>query len=496
MTEPIPTASRPKSVWHNWITLAGAIIAAGALFSFLFLLALDVIGQARSNPYLGILTYLVAPAFLILGVLLVLAGAWHQYRHREQSPAARPHRLSIDLSRPGDRRTLAWFAVGGMGFALLSAVGSYQTFHYSESVQFCGEVCHTVMQPEFTAYQHGAHARVDCVECHVGAGASWYIKAKINGLHQVYGILRHNYPRPIPAPVTNMRPSRETCEQCHWPQKYTGDLDKTRSHYLTDDKSTPFTVRLLVKVGGGSPDHGPVGGIHWHMLTLNKVEYFATDPQRQAIPWVRVTAPDGHVTVYRADDFKGEPNPARIRRMDCMDCHNRPAHRYSTPDAAVDEALYLGRVDERLPGVKRTAVDLLTKPYPNQEAGKIALESGLRQHYPGKSLEGTIAAVQAIYRDNFFPEMKADWSHYPDNLGHLDSPGCFRCHDGKHLAVGNRQKMPATDCDTCHTILAQGAGADLARVAPAGLRFKHPSSNIEGTGLICSDCHNGKNQEN
>lgn len=486
-----------RSIWHNWISLAGVVLAASSLFAFLLLFALDLMRRDSGNPYLGILCYVVAPGFLFLGAAVFLFGAWHQRRRLARTQEAHPPRLTIDLSRPRDRRVLLWFSFGTVSFLLLTAVGSYQTYVYTESNQFCGEVCHTVMGPEYTAYHRSAHAKVACVECHVGSGATSFIKAKLNGTHQLYGVLSGRYSRPIPAPVMNMRPASETCEQCHWPEKYSGNIERTFTSFLADDKNTPYTVRLLVNVGGGSPAQGLVGGIHWHMNVSNKVEYYATDLQRQVIPWVRVTGQDGTVTVYRTPEFKGDPEPAKIRQMDCIDCHNRPAHRYASPNDAVDEAIYLGGIDAKLPSIKRTAVDLLTQPYSTQVEATAAIGKALGVRYAGASgLATTVAAVQAVFRGNFFPEMKADWSKYPDNIGHLDSAGCFRCHDAKHSVGGLGKRMPPTDCNSCHTILAQGSGAELATVAPAGLVFKHPSTDIDGLGLLCSDCHNGKNQGN
>jgi hypothetical protein len=182
--------------------------------------------------------------------------------------------------------------------------------------------------------------------------------------------------------------------------------------------------------------------------------------------------------------------------MDCIDCHNRPAHRFSSPNDAMDEAIYLGRVDKALPGIKRTAVDLLSQQYATKDQGETRIAAELVKKYGGAGpVDKTVAAVVAVYRSNFFPEMKADWSKYPENIGHLDNPGCFRCHDGKHVS-DNGRPMPATACDSCHVILAQGSGAELAQLAPEGLPFKHPSTDIDGLDLICSDCHNGKNQEN
>jgi hypothetical protein len=472
-------------------------VASGSLFAFLLLFALDLMGQAANNPYLGILTYIVAPGFLILGLALIVVGAWVQRRQQKAQPDRPLHHLAIDLSRPRDRRTLSWFVLGTMTFLLLTAIGSYQTYVYTESNQFCGEVCHAVMGPEFSVYHRSPHARVACVECHVGSGAANFVLAKVNGVHQLADVVTNRIPRPIATPVHNLRPARDTCEQCHWPEKYTGSIERVFNHYMPDDGNTAYSVRMLVHVGGGSSATGPVTGIHWHVSSGNKVEYFASDEQRQVIPWIRVTDPKGNVTVYRTGDFKGEPDPAQIRTMDCIDCHNRPSHRYLSPNEAVDEAMYAGDIDPKLPAIRRTAVELLTKDYPTQAAAAAALEAGLAQHYgsaPG--LGRAVAAVQTIYRDNIFPEMKVDWSKHPDNIGHLNAPGCFRCHDDKHAAVGDGHKMLATDCATCHTILTQGSGIALNKLVPTGEAFVHPSGDIGGLGLICSDCHNGKIQEN
>lgn len=490
-------ASPRRSIWRNWITLAGIIVAAGSFFAFLFLFAIDQFGPGQHNPYLGILSYLVAPGFLFLGLGLVLAGAWWQRRHFHRNPEAPAPRLAIDLNRRSDRLTLFWFGLGTITFLLCTALGSYQTYHYTESVQFCGQVCHDVMKPEFVTYQRGAHARVACVECHIGSGATWYVKSKLSGAYQVYSVLFNKYSRPIPTPVHNLRPAQETCAHCHWPEKFSGSLDRTYNRFLMDDANTPYTVRLLLHVGGGASAHGPVGGIHWHMNVANKVEYYATDPQRQEIPWVRVTNKDGHATVYRTPKYTEEPDPKQIRTMDCIDCHNRPAHQFNSPNDAVDESLYLDRIDPQIPGVKRTVVELLTKTYKDSAEAAQTIEASLRQKYAGQArLDGLVKEALNIYEHNFFPEMKADWSSYPDNRGHKNTAGCFRCHDNNHIAVGTEQtvkKMPASDCNACHTILAQGSGTELTKLSAEGQIFKHPEGPYED--MLCNDCHNGKVME-
>ena len=484
----------PRSIWRNWITLAGVVLACSAFFAFLFLLGIDLFRAGESNPYLGILSYLVAPAFLFLGLVLVLGGAWWQRRQFTRNPDAPAPTLAIDLNRPRDRRLLLWSGLGTITFLLCTAFGSYQTYHYTESVQFCGQVCHTVMEPEFVTYQRGAHARVACVECHIGSGATWYVKSKLSGAYQVYSTMFAKYSRPIPTPVHNLRPAQATCEQCHWPEKFVGNLDRTYNRFLMDDENTAYSVRLLLHVGGGAPAHGPVGGIHWHMNVANRVEYYAPDPQRQTIPWVRVTNKEGRSTTYRTPDFQGDPDPGQVRTMDCIDCHNRPAHQFKSPNDAVDEALYLDRIDLTLPAIKRTAVELLTGKYATSEEAVAAIAAGMRRKYPQHpGTEKAIDELVTIYEHNFFPEMKSDWSAYPDNQSHKDWAGCFRCHDNNHFAATPEQKIPASDCNACHTLVAQGSGAELNNLSATGLPFKHPEGPYED--MLCNDCHNGRVQE-
>jgi nitrate/TMAO reductase-like tetraheme cytochrome c subunit len=413
-----------------------------------------------------------------------------------QPGVSRRSLLAIDLSQPRHRRYLTGFIAGAAIFLLLTAFGSYQTYHFTESVTFCGETCHTVMQPEFTTYHHGSHARVSCAECHIGSGASWYVKSKISGAYQVYATTFNKYERPIKTPIRNLRPAQETCERCHWPEKFTGSLDRSYVHYLSDKKNTPFTVRLSLRVGGGQPGNGFFGGIHWHMNVANKVEYYASDPQRQVIPWIRMTsATTGEVRVFRAKDFPGEPPAGAIRVMDCMDCHNRPAHAYQTPNQAVETDMALGKISTSLPYVKKTAVEALTKDYPDTDHAFEGIATALRQKYQtAESVAPAIAAVQHVYQEDFFPKMKADWRTYPNNIGHKDWPGCFRCHDNQHRTADGVVAVRSSDCTACHSLLAQGRGEELSRVAPQGVEFKHPGGDLDPD-TLCSDCHNGSIQK-
>jgi nitrate/TMAO reductase-like tetraheme cytochrome c subunit len=483
-----PASPRRPSAFRNWLSLTGLVVAVGSVFSFFLLLLLDSLAHF-ANPYVGILTYLVAPAFLVLGLFLALLGAFLRHRQILKTSGPLPP-LRIDLTRPRDRRLLGFFLAGSVLFLLISALGSYQTYHFTESVQFCGQACHGVMQPEYVTYRNGPHARVACAECHIGKGASWYVRSKLSGTYQVYATMADKYPRPIPGTIKNLRPAQETCEECHWPKKFVGNLEHTFNSYLSDETNTPFTVRMLLNVGGGDPTHGPVGGIHWHMNVGNKIEYLASDEARQKIPYVRVTElSQGIVTEFRTPRFTNTVDEAALRRMDCMDCHNRPAHRYQTPNAAVNLAILLTNIDRGLPFIKSNAVYVLTQSYTNGTQALQSIATTLSQDYPNDlRIRLAIGAVQQIYTNNFFPEMKASWKTYPDNIGHKDWPGCFRCHDGLHKTADGKRSIKANDCNACHTILAQGNGAELDQLTPKGQKFKHPGDEVEGG---CNDCHTG-----
>lgn len=481
-------SARKPSLWRNWLTLAGGVVALGSFFAFVLLFVIDMLA-AYSNPYMGILAYVIAPGFLFLGMAMAVAGIWWERRQARKIGVTIPSLLAVDLSRPKDRRKLWVFGLGSVIFLLATAIGSYQTYHVAESVQFCGQACHGPMKPEFVAYQASPHARVSCVQCHVGGGAEAFVRAKMNGVHQLIAVFTDDYHRPIKTPIRNLRPARETCEQCHWPQKFSGNIDRIYQSYLADETNTPYAVRLSLLVGGADPEYGPVGGIHWHVSQENKIEYIATDERRQVIPWVRVTDPQGKVTEYRTPKFTNDVSGYEIRTMDCMDCHNRPAHQYASPNDAVNFAMSIGKIDPGIPWVKSNVVALLAEEYETEDEALEKIADGLEEIYAQQpKLDQLVAEVQNIYKKNFFPEMKVNWEAYPVNTGHKDWPGCFRCHDDRHFAAESKRTIPASGCQSCHTILAQGQGAELDQINPQGQEFQHPGDPIDGA---CNDCHTG-----
>lgn len=486
-SNPTEQPATQQSFFRNWISLSGLTLMVASIFSFVLLFVLDSFSQF-SNPYVGVLTYLIAPTFLVLGFFVFVIGAILWRRRVAKTNGLTP--IRIDFSKPKDRRLLFGFIAASVVFLLATAVGSYHSYHYTESVQFCGQACHGVMKPEFVSYQHSPHARVACAECHIGKGAGWYVRSKLSGSYQVYATIAKKFPRPIPTPVKNLRPAQETCEECHWPKKFVGEVERTFNYFLTDKDNTPFSIRMLIKVGGGDSTHGPVGGIHWHMNVGNKIEYIAVDDARQKIPWVRMTDPQGVVREFRDAAYTNDLKQFPVRKMDCMDCHNRPAHRYQTPETAVNVALALGKIDRALPFIKTNAIDVLVKPYKSESEALQAIATTLISRYSdAPNVRSAIDAVQQIYQDNFFPEMKANWRAYPDNIGHKDWPGCFRCHDGKHVTTDRTLSIKFKDCEACHTILSQGSGKELEQLT-FGQKFKHPEEEYDPA-YMCTDCHTG-----
>lgn len=484
-----PTAT-PRSHYNNWISAIGAVLAIGALFSFALLVWMDLTGEGQ-NPYLGIFTYIVAPGFLIGGLGIMAFGAWAQRRWLIKHGATMPDRWRLDFSNPRQRRAVVLFGLGGLVFLLLSAFGSYQSYHYAESNEFCGLVCHTAMRPEFETYHRGAHARVACVECHVGSGAAGFVQAKLNGTRQLISFTLDNYQRPIPTPIHNQLTAAETCEKCHWPEKFHGNVELTYDHFLSNRRNDAYTVRMLMHVNQGRPGDAPAG-IHWHASKDHSVEYYATDEKRQEIAWMRVTDKKaGTSKVFRTAEFTGNPPAEALRTMDCLDCHNRPAHGFPTANEAIEKALARGELKTTLPSIKRVAAQaLLQEQITTAAAAPQLIEAFLKEKFKDHAdLPGTIAAVQQIHGEIIFPERKADWRVYPNNIGHKDWAGCFRCHGGSHKDAQG-QGLRANDCNSCHTILAQGKGAELATLTATGLEFKHPSGAYDEE-LKCYDCHNG-----
>ena len=451
----------------NWMTQIGATLVTGSTLLLFVLMGLGLSGTIDS-AYLGIVTFMILPGFFIVGLLTIPIGAWLNRRRIRKygAPAAETGQLPVlDFNNPKVRSVAETVAVLTVVNLLIMGVVSYKGVVYTESVEFCGKVCHTVMEPEFTAYSDSPHSRVACVECHIGPGADWFARSKLSGLRQVVAVTLNTYSRPIPTPVKELRPSTETCEECHWPARFTGDRIRVIPKYQEDEVNTLVHTVLLMHIGGG---HGAGHGIHsWHIDPSRTTKYLAKDEQRQDIAVVRVKNPDGTETEFRQTGLEmtdEEIEKGEWRTMDCIDCHNRPTHIYYSPAKALDRKMADGAIDVTLPYIKRTAVEALTAA--TGEAGKAADLEQIAAHvrdfytkdYPDlaaekkDAIEAAIGELQSIYQRNVFPEMKVSWGSYPNNLGHEEFPGCFRCHGGDHES---KEGTPiSNDCELCHATLA------------------------------------------
>ncbi|MEW5765216.1 MAG: NapC/NirT family cytochrome c [Acidobacteriota bacterium] len=489
---------RTRALYHNTVSYFGGLVVAASLVLIVFALILEF-SLGHPSPYLGIFTYMVFPSIFGAGALLFLFGMRRESLRRRRSDSLdEPPYPKLDLNDPVHRRRFAVSMVGGTLGAILLGFISYNAFLFSESVTFCGRICHTIMEPEYTAYQHSPHARVRCVECHVGSGASWYVKSKLSGVRQVFAAALKTYERPIPVPIQNLRPARETCEECHWPQKFYGAQLVQNPHFRYDEKNTPEQVSLLLKTGGGDPKLGAQAGIHWHMILANTVSFATDDPRQQVIPWVHVRRHDGSEETYVSLDAE-EPAEALALKprhtVDCIDCHNRPTHIYPAPETAVDQALASGLMSPDLPWIKKVAVDALVREYPDREAAHAGLRKEIaafyETNYPGVDREKIRAAqeaVEAIYDRSVFPAMKVNWTTYADNIGHRNWPGCFRCHDGRHVARSG--KAISMDCTLCHTLPQRGPRTPLGTLMPVSDAGWHPWE-LRGkhAQILCNRCH-------
>ncbi len=453
----------PVSYFRNPITIGGAILTTISALLFIAFMALDTMG-VQTNHYLGIVFVVLIPGLFIAGLLVMPVGIWRERRRiqRGLAPSLKwwPR---IDLNSRRVRVIAFAIVVLTPVNVLIVSVAGYKAVEVSDSVVFCGATCHTVMQPEYTAYQKGPHARVRCVECHIGEGAGWFVKAKISGARQVLAVIRGTYSRPINSPVHNLRPAGDTCEACHWPAKFHGDKVETIYDYAEDEANTESVTTLRLRIGGRDGG-GKSAGIHWHVAPENAIEYVALDEKRQNIAWVRQTTPEGGVVEYRAEGVT-DADLARAterRKMDCIDCHNRPSHIFArSVERGVNSVLSGGGAPKDLPFLKREAVAALKIDHASQEEAGVAIEKALtdfyQKQYPDTwtsrkaDIAQAIQGMKDLYNRNIFPAMKVTWGFHPDNRGHMEFPGCFRCHDDSHKSKDG--KVIRQDCDLCHEVL-------------------------------------------
>ena len=491
----------------NWTSIIGAAISLITLFMIIFLFVVSTIFN-QGGSYIGLVTYIILPAFLIAGLLLIPIGMMRNRKRVAKGEGSSDNSLPfIDLNNPKHRNASFVFIIGTTLFLFISALGSYEAFHYTESVEFCGTTCHNIMIPEFTAYQNSPHARVKCAECHVGEGADWYMRSKLSGLRQVYKTIIGDVPRPISTPIHNLRPARDICEKCHWPQKFYARSIRMERHYLRDEENSEWDINLEMKVGPKFSAAGLEEGIHWHINPNVKIEFVAADNARQNIPWVKYTNIEtGEETIFKSDesDISNDSlHSLEVRKVDCIDCHNRPSHKFRAPEFFINNAITAGLISKELPEIKSIAVEVCAEEYTSTDSALVQIENMIfefyEENYPdifvenNEALISSISAIQESFSKNIFPEMKVRWDKYPINIGHIKTNGCFRCHDDNHIADNGR--VISMDCNLCHLINSQGSPDNLVKTSIGeSLEFLHPDDDVEKEDWedsLCSECHEG-----
>ena len=448
------------SITHNVISLTGTALALASLILILSLFTMEQFGF-QGGPYLGILTYLILPLIFVTGLILIPVGAVLWRRKMRRRPGGEGTSLFpvFDLNKPHTRNWMLVFIGATTVNIIILATATYKGVDMMESVEFCGLACHSVMQPEHTAHARSPHSRVACADCHIGPGANWFVKSKLDGAWQVVSVALDLYPRPVPTPLHDLRPARDTCEQCHWPTKFVGDRLREIKHYREDEANTELTTALLLRVGGTNGRKS--SGIHWHVDPGVEIRY-RSDETREDIYEVEFTNGDGIVTNYA--DRRAPEDGGVWRTMDCVDCHNRPSHIYKPAASEVDRVISEGRVDRALPFVKREGLRIIDAEYASHDEARTVIAAELQQfyadNYPDLAVERADAistAAEALgdaYSVNVFPNMQVWWDTYPNHIGHEQSAGCFRCHT-RSMRTEDRVQI-SNDCDTCHVVLAEG----------------------------------------
>jgi nitrate/TMAO reductase-like tetraheme cytochrome c subunit len=467
------SSSRKLALWmrpavflgQNKLSLTGAILTTSSAVTLVFFWIFELLKERPLPPYAGILLFLILPGIFVFGLAMIPAGMFLERRSRKSKGELPSIYPELNFKTPGVRRSAIVVGVlTAVNVGILGAA-SYRGVEFMDSADFCGKVCHSVMAPEYAAYQDSPHSRVACVSCHIGPGASWFVQSKLSGTRQVFAVTFKTYSRPIPSPVHELRPARETCEQCHWPEKFHGDKFVVKTRFSDDEANTRLTTVIVLRVGGKSA--AGVTGIHGrHLDAGSRIQYVSIDGRRQVIPTVSYLDDSGKKVDYVSADVKATPEQlakGEHRSMDCLDCHNRPSHAFQLPERGVDAAMAEGKISPTLPFVKKKAVEFLRVEYPDRETAKRKIGESLTDYYQKTYpevyrqhralVEAAVSQVQAIYLRNVFPEMKLTWGTHPNQIGHEDFLGCFRCHDGNHKTADGKEI--SQDCDSCHAILAQ-----------------------------------------
>jgi hypothetical protein len=462
-----------RVIFRRPAALVGAAVFA-LLFPILVLYILIDLQGGIENPYFSLFISLVLGPIALVALGLVVFGLVQARSTVAQEPytyeffkeqLTNPQR-SMAIRRLVYTSTLLMAAV-----LLFLGIVTYSGHRFTDSSQFCGNFCHTVMAPEFITYKNSPHSQVPCVACHIGKDAQGAAKAKFSGMKQLYATLFNTHERPLQTPLDNLRPTRQICEECHRPEKFHGHKLYFIDSILPDEANSHVQTALIMKIGSGGYLGRSAHGIHWHISEKHQLFYETAGREGREITRVVLQDAAGIRTVYHNT---GKPGPQKTttgatkRLMDCVDCHNRPTHVFLSPDAALDQKIIAGQIPAELPFIKREARTAVTRKYSDPETARRFIAIELRRwyaaHYPELAtsrnglVDQAIAGAQQAYAENVFPEMNLHWQTYQSFIGHQNETGCFRCHNDAFVSEDG--KVISQDCDLCHLVLAEKVPAE------------------------------------
>jgi len=464
------------------LSILGAVIVTTAVGCDVMLI-LGELFIFESNPYIGIVAYVLFPGMAATGLVLIPIGMFLVTRKSHRDPVGKI------IRRARSKHVFQFIlTLTLINFVIFAFVG-YRSVHFMESAEFCGVTCHQVMSPEYTVYQQSHHSGVACVECHVGPGVGWLIKSKLDGTRQLAGVVLNNYSKPIQTPVHNLRPAEHICGECHSKESYLGHRVKISAYYESDEQNTRSFSIVNLRLGEPSHDGEGMNGIHWHNNEDHEIRFWSSDHKRENVVRVELVQKDGQTKVWTRQESESEPHGDEDdsgagsgsgvhsevlsevaddhlveRVMDCIDCHNRPAHVFLPPDRALNDLLSDGSISFDIPWIRSLAYEVLTKEYETDEeamAGIAKLPELYRERHAeswdahADEFDEIVTILQGLHELYIYPEMKIKWNTYPSRIGHptAHTSACFRCHGG--LLVDVEGKQITNDCSACHYVLAE-----------------------------------------
>lgn len=449
------------------ISLIGGVVVAIVLPVLLLSIFVDILGIVE-NPYFSFLIYLVIGPIFIVGLLMLIGGTLfgddkdnigHQVVEYFEEELKRPGRFSRI------RKLILLTSLTTVVTLVVVSIISFAGLQYTDTIAFCGQFCHRVMEPEYVTYKNSPHSQVSCVECHIGAGSKWSTKSKFSGVRQLVAVLRDSYSRPIPTPIKALRPERSICESCHRPEVFHGQKLYISDKFLSDEENTHLQTVMIMKIGSGDLSGREAHDIHWHISENNKVSFVSSE-DREEIYEVSLNDPDQQKVVYRntvtENQLSGKQDMVEYV-MDCMDCHNRPTHVFRSPEKAVDRKIADGVIPRNIPFIRKQGLEVITKKYASQDVARRGIAQELldwyREHYPDlvenerDALDQAVRGVQEAYMENVFPQMNIQWGAYRSFTGHEGGSGCYRCHNDEFRSDDG--KSIPHNCDICHITLIE-----------------------------------------